>query len=417
MKKAVLARWIKHGELQTDEMIDLARAAGYRIEKLIEFKTDKPHRDHFIPQQKFEGLKEFLEERQAEEYTILIDGYIYPHQMIEIKNQTECEVVDKVMLVLEIFESKASTKDVMLKVAVANMIYTSPQVTTMISQNVQTERQARERGAGEQITDVAKTNISNRIARIRKQLNGMKSRTDLSLSNDNVYRVPIIGFYSAGKSTLFNILTGSEQEVHEEAFTTMFSKIQRSDKFGYPLDFIDTVGLVDLPNNVLNAFNLLLEPLFSVPVITIALDSTLLLNEWERQLEHINEIIFRFTRDREDEVKFIIVHTKIDEADKGMLRGRSDILKVSYPEGSYIEIASRKDRPENVVEEFKKAFEFLAGELIVNFRLESVTPSALSAIYDRARVDSQEWSTDGTCQVEGVTLKPLYSEIQQHASR
>jgi len=415
MKKAVLIRWLKYQQVETDEMEDLARAAGYTIIREDRFKSDKPHREHFIPVQKFENLKEFLEDYKYEEVTILIDGSIYPHQMQEIKNQTGCEVVDKVMLVLEIFELRASTKDVLLQIEMAKLIYTSPQVTTMISQNVQTERQARERGSGEQITDVAKTNISNRIAKIRKQLNAMKSRTDLSISRDGVLRIPIIGFYSAGKSTLFNILTGSDQEVHEEAFTTMFSKIQRSKKFGYPLDFVDTVGLVDLPNNVLNAFNLLLEPLFSTPVITIALDSTIFLNEWEIQLSQINDIIHRFTKDREP--KFIVIHTKVDQTDKGTLRGRSDILNTFYEDGTYVEIATRKDKPELAIEAFIKAFEYLAEDLLVHFEFKEVTPAALSSIFDLARVEEQEWGNHGTCKVKGTTLHALFTQIQEHGMR
>lgn len=411
MKEAIVVKWQRFNWIDTGEIMDLTRSLGYEVLEEITFRGEKPHPKHFIPYEKLQQILEY--QSSKEDLTIIVDGDIRPYQLVELESLTGFTVIDKVMLVLEIFKEKASSKDIQLQIELANLQYSAPKMQTEISQNVESDRQARDRGSGEQIKDIAKSNINHRIAKIRQQLQEIQKKRTQSQEDDKILKIPVIGFYSAGKSTLFNILTESSQEVDAAAFTTMFTKIQRSEVLGYPLDLIDTVGLVDLPDNVLNAFNLMLEPIFSSRIIMVVFDSGLLRDQFLHQLSHVQEVVNRFSEFFDEYAKFLIVHSKTDLAEPAEIKARQKIIASQDWIRSYREFSTRHDQPEQVIADFKEHFELLNFTDMEHYTLESVSPALLSKLYDFSRVEEQEWNSDGTCTVSGVTYASLYGMIQK----
>jgi GTPase len=412
MKPAVIVFWKKFNWLDSQEIEDLVQARKFKIIDIITFKGDKPNQKHFVPLAKVEEIKALS--LNHENLVIVIDGNIRPYQIVELENMTGITVIDKTMLVLDIFREKASSKDVQLQIDLAELTYKLPQYQSQISQNLESERQARDRGSGEQLKDITKSNINNRISRMRKQLEEIRIKQQKSQKTDEVIKIPIIGFYSAGKSTIFNILTNANQEINSEAFTTMIVKTSRSDVFGYPIDFVDTVGLVDLPDNILNSFNLLLEPLFDSKIIIITLDSSLLRDHWLHQLDHVRQVVQRFKNDTSDDLwRFIIIHSKIDLTENSEIFEKRKIISQQDWLKSYIEIESSSKKPEILIEELKLALEKLFEDLYEEFYLENVPASHLSKIYDLSRVDDVVWNEDGTCNIKGSTYDNLYGQIQK----
>lgn len=407
LKKAVIVKWLKPRWLESFEINDLARAAKYDIVDEIVFRSDKPQRENFIPEQKLEALQESIKDLQ--DVTLLIDGDIRPHQIAHLEKLTGADVIDKIMLVLKIFQEKASTREIQLQVELANLEYTLPKLNPLVSENIQSEKQARDRGSGEQIKDIVRSNTNMRKATLRKKLNALKQQHH---SSRTVQQIPIVGFYSVGKSTLFNILCATQQDVNQEAFTTMFLKTARSTVLSFPIDFIDTVGLVDLPNNVLNAFNNLFEPIFQADIFIVTLDGSVLRQQWEEQLAHIRDI---FERNLESvfDVKLIFVHTKYDLAEPEEIAHRNMLLQQEDWLPMYRSMHFSKYNPEEFLQEFREVYYELAWNMIKEFSLERISPSVMSKIYDIAEVTATQWNEDGTCTLHGRTSIQLYGKIEQ----
>ena len=405
MDKAIFVLWKHPFNKSNSEMKSLCKVANLDIVHEITFRRLKPHPRYFLPEKKLDELQEFF--TKEAEYKIVIDGQILPPQHARLEKKFDCEIFDKVTLILLIFENKAKSHFVQLQIELAKQVYLAPYMLSKISQNVSSEKQARERGRGEQITHYSKSAHASKVAKLKKQIKLQLVDSGISSSSDKIPRIPIIGFYSAGKSTLFNILTDSTQATHEDAFTTMFTKVTRSKKLGYPLDFIDTIGLVNLPFNVLNAFQRMLIPFFSSLVLLVVLDSTLLLAKLEEQITHILLLITKFTR--KDSPKIIFILTKMDLNECKICKGVRRFLIEDKTVNIYRLICVRKDKPDSIISKLEKTVQELLWNSFNKFDLKSINASQMSKIRNFAKVEIITWNKDGTCNIEG---KIFYSLMQ-----
>ncbi|MHA2404619.1 MAG: HflX-like GTP-binding protein, partial [Candidatus Kariarchaeaceae archaeon] len=253
MKAVVLRhlprKWIR----ATREIYDLADAAAYEIVNEITFYGEHSQPKTFLPEMKIQDLQFLIEEEDIDK--ILIDGSIHAKQMLALEEITDLEVMDKPMLVLEIFSNRANTADIQLQIQLAQLKYSVPRMVSKLGEAVQSERPGFG-GTGEQVTEILVSDLKRRIRNMEAKLEGYRSKVDDS-SEIIIPRLPLIGYYSAGKSTLFNILTSQNRETSEQAFTTMILKSARTKIAGYSLELIDTIGLVDLPSDILSAFDVM----------------------------------------------------------------------------------------------------------------------------------------------------------------
>ncbi|RMG42216.1 MAG: HflX family GTPase [Methanobacteriota archaeon] len=411
-EKAVLISHLpKHGLPEDPEIHDLAVAANYEIVHEFKYRGSKIDRMNFLPQSWLEDLQFELEEKQYD--LIIVNKSLSPMQVSNLETHFERRVLDKIMLVLEIFDKKASTKEVKLQIELANLLYTYPRAQSSLQRNLMSERQARMMGRGEQLKDIVESNVRHRVAKLRKKIEELE-RQGLSRKEGEAVKIPIVGFYSAGKSTLFNILVGEDiQDVHHEAFTTMFAKTSRTKIFGYPVDLLDTVGLVDLPRNVLNAFNQMLKPIMTARVIVIVFDSSLDLSIFEDQLKYVRRI---FTTSEETVPrKFLVILSKVDLASKVQIEEKRRILsEEEWLGGSETRIMkTRMDDPDCIRSKFVENFEFLMSDEIIEFSFVGVHPRNLTKFYDWCRVDDVQWHDDGTCTVKGKTTRDWFIKLNR----
>lgn len=408
-EKAVLISHLpRRGPPEDLEIHDLTVAAGYEIVHELKYRGSKIDRMNFLPQSWLEDLKFEVEELDFD--LIIVNRSLSPMQVSNLESYFGTRVIDKIMLVLEIFDKKASTKEVKLQIELANLLYTYPRAQSSLQRNLMSERQARMMGRGEQLKDVVESNVRHRVAVLRKKIEEME-RQDLSKREGEAIKIPIVGFYSAGKSTLFNILVEEDiQEVHPEAFTTMFAKTSRTKAFGYPVDLLDTVGLVDLPRNVLNAFNQMLKPILDARVITLVFDSTLDMEIFDDQLHYVRKVFM--SSDENPSQKFLVVLSKTDIASSSKIEAKKVKLKEeSWLGKDFLVIETRADQPDRIKSLYVNSVESLLGDDIIEFEIEGIHPKTLSTFYDWSKVEEVVWQSDGTCTVKGKTTREWFIKL------
>ncbi|MHA2501489.1 MAG: HflX-like GTP-binding protein [Candidatus Kariarchaeaceae archaeon] len=394
MRAAVIDNRVNRVDTERREIIELAEAAGYKVVVHYEVQLDPPHPRNYLPEMKMETFKMMIAEEEIDK--VIVAQPLRAHQVGTLKDILEIETIDKPSLVLEIFEKKANSVDIQLQIQLAQLKYTLPQVTSQLGQAVRGEREGFG-GGGEQVTNVAVSDIRSRMRTIETKLKEYKKEP--STQDDTIPRIPIVGYYSAGKSTLFNILTSSDRETGAEAFTTMIMKTQRSEVTGYPIDLVDTVGLVDLPTNILSAFELMLSQIFAYSGMILCLSSDLPFDQWKSQLADFEEYIERFTK---TPPRILIALTKTDKADPISLSDMRDHLSTVEWITEYEVILTRSDDTVLTQNRFIEAFETLFSDRLTEFYYQHLNPSVASKIHNVARINDQEWHDDGTTSLAGI---------------
>lgn len=406
--KAIVVRWIKNKwQFINNEIIELSEAAGYDVIEVIEFKTENPHPKLFIPKMKLDQVVDLVQENNISK--IIIDGRIRAHQTIGLESLLDVEILDKALLVLEIFERKANSKDIQLQIQLAQLKYNLPKTRLQIGEGVRSERPGFG-GTGETVTELFLSDVQNRITKLERRLEKLKSQQLSTAEISDIPKIPIIGYYSSGKSTLFNILTEGEQEIGQEAFTTMILKSGRVKFSGYPIDLIDTVGLVDLPRDILSAFDLMLKMTFVFPGIILCIDSSLSEKERQRQYTEIEQYFDIFTS-KEDPKRVIVVLTKIDLiTDEEQFEVTKEVSKLQFL-GNYEILSTTSQDTSGVKEQFLEAFEGLFSEELIAFDFTSLHPRFMNKLFNSSRIDDHGWNADGTGFVSGTGIKAIIAPI------
>ena len=402
--KAVIVRWLKHKSDEVSSEIDeLAIAAGYEIIEEFTFYGNSPQPRNFIPNRILDDVQALIESDKIEK--IIIDGNIRTHQVVTLEEITEVTVLDKALLVLEIFSNKANSKEIQMQIELAELKYKIPRTVNAVGEAVQTERPGFG-GTGTQVKDTLISDINRRMSKLEQKLEDLKKKHLQKVPGNDIPRLPIIGFFSAGKSTLFNILTEGDQEIGQEAFTTMILKAGRTNVTGYPIDLVDTIGIVDLPPHILNAFELMLYQIFSFPGMVLCLDTSNPLFIIDLHLEQFREYFDTFNKISTPR-KLLIILTKSDLISSERLD--HIISSVSsqpwLPQFEMISIS--KNDPEKLINDFKVSFEKLFHSDLYHFDFKHVTPRIASKLHESARIDAHGWNSDGTAWMKGVGIRSL----------
>lgn len=385
-----------------DEMHDLAAAAGYEIKSELEFR--KIHKHNYITDSKYAELDYLVNEHKIK--YLLVNEPVsvrYMRKLEEHFQSDEITFVDKTMLILEIFQKKSSSAEIQLQIKLAMIKYTEPRMRTVVGETLRTEKQARDRGAGETMQEIMKSDIRGRVAKYEKQIREI-SEVKKEDTDNSIPRIPIMGYYSVGKTTLFNILTNSDRETSQEAFTTMFMKSSWTTFTGYPMELLDTIGLVDLPPAVIEAFSLMLESIFSSDILMLAIDASGNEHQFTDQLRSLLKYYQKFASIRK-KYKIIFVLTKCDLIDQEIYASRIETIDKEVEDVNLLElyetVGVRQDKPEYVRKSLTKIIDLLLDTELVSFEYEGLDQSETSRVYNHARITNEKW-VNGLAKLQGI---------------
>ena len=240
-----------------DEFQELARSAGAEIVGIITAARDRPDARFFVGKGKIEELAEAVEETGAD--LILVSQSLSAVQERNIEKACECRVLDRATLILDIFAQRAQSYEGKLQVELAQLRHLS---TRLIRGWTHLERQKGGiglRGPGETQLETDRRLIGVRIRQLNARLEKVARQRDQSRRQRQRSRAPLValvGYTNAGKSTLFNKLTGASVGEEDMLFATLDPTVRRMEEMhcGEVL-LADTVGFVsDLPHELIAAF-------------------------------------------------------------------------------------------------------------------------------------------------------------------
>ena len=285
-EKALLVS-VDTGEFDADTSIDeleeLAHTAGAEVlGKLIQ-RRDRVEAATFVGYGKLAEIIFFCENNDVD--LLIFDSELTPSQQRNLEKLTKVRVIDRTMLILDIFASRARTSEGKLQVELAQLRYSLPRLMGQGQQLSRLGGGIGTRGPGESKLESDKRHIRRRIQKLEEELRQLEKRRAMLRSRrekDGVISVAIVGYTNAGKSTLMNALTDAGVLTENKLFATL-DPTSRALVLpdGRQVMLVDTVGLVRrLPHKLVEAFKSTLEE---------AATATVILNVCDASDEHANE--------------------------------------------------------------------------------------------------------------------------------
>jgi len=245
-----------------DELIGLCEAAAVEPVASIRQRLDRPYKGTFVGTGKVAEISALVKESGAD--VVLIDGEVSGMQQRNLEKFFECKVVDRTQLILDIFARRARTREGMLQVELAQLTYMMPKLMSVYTKFERQKGGIGMRGPGETKLESDKRLARDKISALKDEIEDVKRVRDQQRASRRKHPFPfasIVGYTSAGKSTLMNRMAGTDVLVDAMPFATLdptTRKILLPE--GYALFLTDTVGFIrKLPTHLVAAFQSTLE--------------------------------------------------------------------------------------------------------------------------------------------------------------
>lgn len=264
-------------DMSMKELASLAETAGAEVVNTYTQNREKYDSKTFIGSGKLAELKEIVEAEDID--TVIVNNRLTARQNSNLEAELEVKVIDRMQLILDIFAMRARSHEGKLQVHLAQLKYMLPR---LVGQGIMLSRQAGgigSRGPGESQLELNRRSIRNQITDIEKQLavveKNRQTIRDKRIGSET-FKIGLIGYTNAGKSTIMNVLTDDGQYEANELFATLDAttkQIYLQNQFQVTLT--DTVGFIqDLPTELVAAFKSTLEESRHVDLLLHVIDAS-----------------------------------------------------------------------------------------------------------------------------------------------
>lgn len=385
-------------EASLTELRELAKTLGYVVVKTFVQKRMGFDMRAYLGTGKRQEINEYVSnEPEAEIEALLVDHEISPSQARNLELEVGCEVMDRTMVILEIFHRNARSRAARAQVEIARLGYMAPRLREAAKlAGPQGRQRSGEggRGAGESQTELDRRKIRDRIAELQLEIVAMdaerKTQRARRQERKGLAAVALVGYTNAGKSTLMRALTGSEVLVANKLFATLDTTVRALYPESVPRVLVsDTVGFIkNLPHGLVASFKSTLDE---------ALDASLLLHVidasdpgFERQLEVTDEVLEEIGA---NVVPSIRVFNKIDHVGDAVAQAeREAALRAKYSD--CIVMSAR--RPDEVARLHHKIVEFFQQDLVeTEIFLPWTAQQLRGEIYANCQVLEERSDNDG----------------------
>ena len=323
-------------EASLAELRQLAKTLGFEVVGRFTQKRAQFDQTAYFGTGKREELRSLAEDADL----ILVDHEISPSQARNLEKETGCEVMDRTMVILEIFHRHARSRAARAQVEIARLGYMAPRMretAKLAGPQGRGRSGVGGRGASESRTELDRRKIRDRISELEKELAAMgaerKTQRARRQERPGLARVALVGYTNAGKSTLMRALTGSEVLVANKLFATLDTTVRALHPESVPRVLVsDTVGFIkNLPHGLVASFKSTLDEALEASLLLHVVDASD--PGYERQLAVTETVLDEIGA---SEVPRLLVFNKID------CGGEEAALRAKHP-GCIVMSARRPD--------------------------------------------------------------------------
>ena len=259
------------------ELAELARTAGAKVVGSAVQRLNSPNVATYIGKGKLEEVAAAVQEQDAN--VVIFDDELSPSQQRNLERALDCKVLDRTALILDIFATRASTREGKLQVQLAQMQYLLPRLAGQWSHLERMEGAIGTRGPGETQIETDRRLVRSRITKLRRDLDQVRmqrSQRRRQRARSGIPVISLVGYTNAGKSTLMRALSGADVVAEDKLFATL-DPVTRRIRLpkGETVLLTDTVGFIQkLPTDLVAAFRATLEELEEADVLLHVVDIT-----------------------------------------------------------------------------------------------------------------------------------------------
>ena len=264
-------------DMSMEELASLAKTAGGDVRGSYTQKREKYDTKTFVGSGKLEEIAQMVE---ADEITtVVVNNRLTPRQNVNLEEILGVKVIDRMQLILDIFAMRARSHEGKLQVHLAQLKYLLPR---LVGQGIMLSRQAGgigSRGPGESQLELNRRSVRNQITDIERQLKVVEKNREVVREKrleSPIFKIGLIGYTNAGKSTIMNALTSKTQYEADELFATLDATTKSIHLTGnLQVTLTDTVGFIqDLPTELVTSFKSTLEESKNVDLLVHVIDAS-----------------------------------------------------------------------------------------------------------------------------------------------
>jgi GTP-binding protein HflX len=290
-----------------DELEFLAETAGATTQRKFLQKMSIANPKTFVGKGKLEEIREYVKAKDIE--LVIFDDELSPSQLRNIERALECKILDRNILILYIFASRARTSHAKTQVELAQLQYMLPRLTRMWTHLERQKGGIGLRGPGESQIETDRRIIQTRIALMREKLKDIDKQMSIQRGNrGQLVRVALVGYTNVGKSTLMNLLSKSDVFAENKLFATLDTTVRKVVIENLPFLLTDTVGFIrKLPHQLVESFKSTLDEVREADLLIHVIDISH--STFEDQYHVVNETLAEIDK---TEKPMILVFNKID---------------------------------------------------------------------------------------------------------
>lgn len=398
------------------ELGELAKACGILTKGSFLQKRSRADSAYFIGKGKAEEISMYC---QAQHVNLLIfDDELSASQVRNLENLTGVKVIDRTILILEIFASRARSKEAKIQVELAQLKYRLPRLSGLGIMLDRTGGGIGTRGPGEKKLETDRRHIKERIYELARELEKIKGNRQTQSErrrSSTIPQISLVGYTNVGKSTLRNLLwrkslkftpqEGKEVLEADMLFATLDTTIRNITLLdGREATLTDTIGFVNkLPHDLVEAFKSTLEEVIEadllVHVIDVSSSSALL------QLETVNRLLLDL---KVKDTPVLLALNKIDKANEEVLK-KITLENISYPQ---VKISAKKEI--NIEELLLKMAGLLPNtRRVADFLIPYNVDNLRALLHNEGRILSEEFKEEGTF-IKAEVTDIIYNKLEDY---
>lgn len=378
------------GEFDTesclDELGDLAKTAGAEVAGRLIQKREAINRATYLGKGKIEELKNYID--MVEATGIICDDELSQNQIRNLENALNTKVMNRTLLILDIFAQRASSAEGKVQVELAQLKYNLAHLTGKGKEMSRLGGGIGTRGPGEKKLETDRRNISDRIADLNKELKEIERHRGVLREKRIETGVPVIalvGYTNAGKSTLLNTLTGAGVLAEDKLFATLDTTTRAVEtESGAKYLFTDTVGFIQkLPHHLIKAFKATLEEAKFADILVHVVDASN-----PKRNEQMNTVYKTLKELGADNKPVITVYNKIDKenVEKPLFTDKMALETISISAKKGLNIDTLLEKTEEIIKSFKKSI-----KVVIPYNMGQL----LSIIHGNCEITESENRAEG----------------------